>query len=821
LKRILVANIFKNQQEVNDIYYRLYHHFQFVEDIAFVLLKETKEVFNNITCPDYFGGSIDSSNFIKFTKKIKFKTVFSNSDIENTAKTFKLLMIYDEIFYKAHHSILKSNNPKMYWCDPNNTRQEGSNYIQAALDTITSKGKSQHIIESIAKFKILQNELEGKYEEAVLLATGPSIENFREYDLSDKLCIACNSTILNEELVAASKPKILVFADPIFHFGVSLYADAFRENCKKFMSQNEDVKIVIPIKYYALLLSLFPGFESRIIGVPFTKHEPINLKISEDAFYTFTTSNILTLLLLPLATTFAKKVNLIGCDGRPLDKDDYFWGHGKTVQINDKMANIKICHPGFFNIDYNEYYFQHCHTLDNIINYAEQKGYAFSHLGESHIPVLSERALLDSQPANINDSCRIPKNTLNVLIEPDGIETKDGHYHNWHLNLSEEISNAGGEVEFWVNNKCLYPAAGGIFKRIFAVNSWQLQRGAGCLTTIWPYGSTCTQFYGALRREVSRFVATHGEDKPIHFFMYYGSTQVVKCFQELEKEFSSLSMFFSICIFSESVKFKPESPIANFHPNAKLILTEACAKKNNYRIFSVTQELSKAMFKEYEVKTLVMTHPIINMAESLSIISRVESEEYRAPKVKDKIVLCFPTNFSHGKSEDALPAVIMDICNNYTNIVVKIRKNAVSKWLVEQCPGAVRNGRLIEVDAHDYAGYIKNLKESDVVMIPYPKSAFYARTSGILFDCILCKTPVITMADTWLSRQAISYQTGLYVSILNSKSLISAVSKVCSNATLFEQTCKNASDEIIVKNTFGKLYEQIFASSINQFEGTK
>lgn len=816
MNRILIANIFKSQQEVNDAYYRLFHHFQFVEDISFVLLKETSEIFEDISCPDYFGGSFDRREFTKFKKTIKFKTVFSNSDIKNTAKTFKFIMIYDEVFYKAHHSILKSNNPKMYWCDPKNTRQEGSNFIQAALDTVPPNLKNQHIADSIEKFKIMQRELSGKYDEAVLLATGPSIENFREYDLSDKLCIACNSTILNEELVTESKPKILVFADPIFHFGVSLYADTFRDNCKNFMSQNDEVKIVSPMKYYALLLSLFPGFENRIIGVPFTKHEPINLKISEDAFYTFTTSNILTLLLLPLATTFAKKVNLIGCDGRPLDKDDYFWGHGKTVQINDKMENIQLCHPGFFNIDYNEYYFQHCHTLDNIINYAEQRGYTFSHLGESHIPVLSERALVETQSANVKSCVRIPKNTLNVLIEPDGLETKDGHYHHWHLNLSEEITNSGGEVEFWVNRKCLYRADGSAFKRIFGLNSWQLQRGRDSRNSVWPYGSS-KQFYAELQREVARCIAKNGEDKPIHFFMYYGSVQVVKCFQELEKEFNSLSMFFSICIFSESVNFKPELPKDNFHPNTKLILTEACAKKNNYRIFSVTEELSDVIFKEFEVKTHVMIHPVINVKQSLSIISKIESEKDQAPKLKDKIVLCFPTNFAHGKSENVLPAVVLDICKNYKNVVIKMRKSVEFKWISEQCPEAVENGQLIEVDALNHDEYINNLLESDVVMIPYPKSAFYARTSGILFDCILCKTPVITMADTWLSRTASSHGVGLYVTNLNSKSLISAVSKICNNATLFEKTCKTACNNVSGKNIFKKLSEQIFDINVSQF----
>lgn len=817
MKRILVATIFKNQQEVNDIYYRLFHHFQFLENVSFALLKETAEVFDEVSCPEYFGNSFEQAKFEKFKEKIKFRTIFSEQDIESTASQYKFLIVYNEAFYKTHHVAFKSNNPKLYWCDPKATRQEGSNYIQAALDSIDPDEKKQHIADSIEKFKVLKNDLEGKFEEAVLLATGPSIENFKEYDLANKLCIACNSTILNDELVKLTNPKILVFADPIFHFGVSLYADEFRNNCKTFMRENNEAKIVIPIKYYALILSLFPGFEHRIIGVPFTKHEPINLKISEDAFYTFTTSNILTLLLLPLATTFAKKVSLIGCDGRPLDQDDYFWGHGKTVQINDKMENIQICHPGFFNIDYNEYYFQHCHTLDNIINYAEQAGYEFCHLGDSHIPVLSERAFNREALLHVSNETRIPKNSLNVLIEPDGIQTKDGHYHNWHLNLSKSIATNAREVEFWVNKSCRYEASGGTIKRIFGMNSWQLQRGEGSRSVTFPYGSS-RQFLSDMKREVGRFIEKYGEHKPIHFFMYYGSSQAVKCFQELEKEFPALSMYFSICIFSESVNFSLESPKKNFHPDTKMILTEACAKKNNYRIFSVTKELSEVIFKEFEVKTCVMDHPIINLQESLDIISNIEDSYDQDATVKDKIVLCFPTSLSHGKGDEKLPSVILDICKNYKNIVVKMRKSSESKWVSVQCQDAVSSGRLVEVEAHDHGEYIKNLVDSDIVMIPYPRSAFYARTSGILLDSILCKTPVITMADTWLANQAMHHKCGIYITTLTTESIVSAVSKISSNATLFDKTCKAAADKIIHTNSFDNLHDQIFIPHINQFE---
>ena len=101
----------------------------------------------------------------------------------------------------------------------------------------------------------------------------------------------------------------------------------------------------------------YPELEPSTIGVPFVKDREFNNNLLED-FCLKTTANILTFLMIPMGATFTQSVHILGCDGRPLE-DSYFWGHNKTTQLNDKMQNIQRVHPGFFNIDYNEYYETH------------------------------------------------------------------------------------------------------------------------------------------------------------------------------------------------------------------------------------------------------------------------------------------------------------------------------------------------------------------------------------------------------------------------------------------------------------------------------
>ena len=253
---------------------------------------------------------------------------------------------------------------KVWEVDPVAVRMEGSFYIEAGLHLTANKPAL--IEENQKKFDQLAKKL-GKFEQAYLMATGPSISHYKKYKFDDSLNIVCNSVILDEELMQTVKPQILVFADPIFHFGPSQYAGEFREALVE-SAKRHDFVICMPFKYYGLFVSAVPELADRTIGIPFTKDREWNLALDKDLNLK-TTANILTFLMVPLAGTFAKEIGFLGCDGRPLEENTYFWGHNEKTQINDKMANVREVHPGFFAIDYNIYYLEHCNTLEAQLNY--------------------------------------------------------------------------------------------------------------------------------------------------------------------------------------------------------------------------------------------------------------------------------------------------------------------------------------------------------------------------------------------------------------------------------------------------------------------
>ena len=811
MKRIVIAAEIKNQAEMNDLVFRLYHHFNFINEIEFCILKSKYYKKGDFIVPSIFGKTIDLKKFEFFCNKLLYRTIRSDIDIEDVCNNTKVVLIYSEPYYRSKHLFFKKNNPKFYWCDPATVRQEGSNFIQAALDCITPKEKADNEKESLTKFLIFSKRLKGRYKESVVIATGPSVENYKKYPMRDKLTLFCNSTILNKDLVYHAKPKILVFADPIFHFGISKYAHSFRSSAKKFLDDYPKTYLIIPIKYYALLKSLFPNNKNQIIGIPFTKHKAINTDINEHNFYTYTTANILTLLLLPLATTFTKKVNLIGCDGRSLDDDDYFWGHGKSVQINNEMDNIQECHPGFFKIDYNEYYFIHCHMLENFISAAEIKNKQFSHLGNTHIPALVKYSIDNSLYPKL-DSNRFPINTHHFLIEPDGENETDGHYHQWHIDLAKSLKKlTTNSVTILARKEANYNKKV-IVENLFTNRSWILQRSEKAKELVFPYNNNIKDFLDIL----GKYIKQYQDNKPLHFFMYYGSVQAVKVFLELQNKFKNKQLYFTVCLFSESVNIDPNNLRKNFHPHAGKILTEAVAKSMQFRILSVTQKMSDIVYQLFEVKTATMIHPLINSPSAKKIIKSFYKKAINKPK--NKIILYIPCRFGHGKSNENLFEQLKQLLLNTENILLRLRKAEESvNFLKDIGNHKIKEKIIIMPDLETSEFYFNALCEADIIFIPYTKEAFYARTSGILYDTILAQKPVIVMNNTWLSDTTFQFKAGLHIINATNISLQKAIESIINNDVFFSQNINKSSKKLFNQSTFKTLSNQIISYNVNPF----
>lgn len=797
MKSICIFPPIENHTQLCDVESRIAWHFSHIDNVRFVLPVVGDQIeLSQIRVPDGFDSTV--SRFL--ARAIERTNVVR---VKEPSDALPLLDSADVILKRVQHEpwveqALKSCKGRVYRVDPVRVRQEGSFYIEAALSA--SLDKEIMIRECKERFLKFKSNT-GKFARSWVLATGPSIEAYTQLNFDDALTIACNSTILNQELMARAKPKILVFADPIFHFGVSQYAGAFRDAVRAAMAIS-DITIFVPFKYYPLLIGMMPEYEDRIIGIPFGQRADFNMDVGND-FELKVTSNILTLLLLPIASTFSNEIHLIGCDGRPLDKDNYFWGHGESVQINDKMQNIKEVHPGFFDIDYNEYYFEHCHTLENLIEQGERTGKHFFHHGDSYIPALSKRKWQYPGQKSKPDVRDHINSDLCVLLEPDGIGTS-GHYVPWHNQLLEALRTKSVPSFVLCNREQNTSLYSGRAHAVIKPHSWAVSRSAFSFKRDFTAAATYKNFRDDIHSGLTS-ICNMQNAQQISVFVYYGSVQILKALQEIRKSMrkDGVIVKVTLCLFHESVILDDAHKEPRFPPNAKEILMEAAAQTNDYRILAVTDELGEVVHTRFGVKIKTLPNPIPNNSHGRQICK--DQQSVGVSSKSDQFSIIFPCRQRPEKGGDITREYVCASGNPYIGSQAKI--------LVRNLPDKINynyDGVSVIGDDIPDKEYKQHILNSQIVVIPYLAPHFKYRTSGILVDVLHAGRPCIVIEGTWLASVVRNLGVGLSVRYHGPESIASAVSVIRKNYSYFSTNAAKAYDKYSQTHNWDVLAQTVF-----------
>lgn len=226
---------------------------------------------------------------------------------------------------------------------------------------------------------------------AYIFVTGPSYNNYRKFSYEENsLKIVCNTIVKDEEFLDfIGGPDIIAFADPAFHFSTNLYAREFRElvmkNVKKYNSF-----ILVPQATVPLMVLNYPEIKNNIIGLSRSGRMTIP---SDEDLSSKPTGSIITFMMIPFASHFAREVYIIGADGRQ-KKENYFWKHNEKVQLTALMEAVYTTHPSFFrDRNYSNHYQEHCDYFEDLLKYGENKNVKYFSLTDSFIPALKKRTV--------------------------------------------------------------------------------------------------------------------------------------------------------------------------------------------------------------------------------------------------------------------------------------------------------------------------------------------------------------------------------------------------------------------------------------------
>lgn len=288
--------------------------------------------------------------------------------------------------YKLSPLVLRHLN-KIYIVDPNYySLIESDRWHRVSIRTSNELEDS-----SEQNYSKLETRAEN-YSEAYIFATGPSLNKAYNFDFPDNaLKIICNSIVNNDELLNHVNPDVLVFADPVFHFGPSKYANEFRRDAVKTV-MNHDCFVVIPQRFRRLFLEHFPQVSNKLISTPTANLSEPRFPNSDD-LTVMSTNNIMTRYMVPVASSLTDEIYIIGADGRE-DDESYFWEHSDEAQYTGLMETVVECHPSFFRDRiYTDYYKQHIETFSDMLDYGENQGKRYYSLTDSYIPCLNNRTV--------------------------------------------------------------------------------------------------------------------------------------------------------------------------------------------------------------------------------------------------------------------------------------------------------------------------------------------------------------------------------------------------------------------------------------------
>jgi hypothetical protein len=266
---------------------------------------------------------------------------------------------------------------------------DGSAFQEVMAATVDRESYPDLLARSRQNFQDLLSR-HGGAETVYVLGTGPSVEEMRRHDPEGAPVVVCNSLVRDTGLLDHLRPAAVCFADEVFHYGPSRYAEAFRRDLLAVLARYDCHAVTRPWGA-ALLLRHHPELADRLIALP--EDAPGWNVPSDQGFRVRATGNILTFYMLPLGAALGRRIRVGGSDGRRRG-ETYFWRHGPSVQYEGLMETAFRTHPAFFRDRiYTDYYRRHLRLLGDQVAWLERQGHPVESITATHIPVLRRRAV--------------------------------------------------------------------------------------------------------------------------------------------------------------------------------------------------------------------------------------------------------------------------------------------------------------------------------------------------------------------------------------------------------------------------------------------
>ncbi len=624
------------------------------------------------------------------------------------------------------------------------------------------------------------NRMSEKYnhlQDSILFCSGPSVSSYSNYNYKNKLKIICNSIIADADLMKFVKPDILVFADPIFHFGFSKYTEKFYQNLRSVLIDYPELDVIIPFKYWFILKSHYPDIAERTTAIPFDD-VPLNLNL-KSSFLLKSYDNILTFLMIPVATSLTDFIYILGADGKEKSHKDYFWSHNQKTQYPAEMEGIRKVHSSFFNLSYEDYYTRHVENLTFMIKEASLAGKSFYSVNQSHIEILSElhSHYLSIKDLSFDKGLNFKSKAL-ISYNPN-LKSLFGHYYHYDAKVFNNLSDEFSKIILVPRNVKL-PSENNIhIHSILACGQVQI-----------------TKEYKSQKRKLKNFICNIPDTTEVTLFSY--TTNLLEAILLLD-----LSIIFKRVVFKINLFYIHRDLLVDSNKEIVSQLYSLLGKvsRSNIQFYLDSSELIRSKFQS----SYIGFWPMIHVSSGMNI---------RTPRGKDgNINVLVPGTMQINKGILEVFSLATYIHkNNVPNIKILMRGKIIASrfelLVLKEIKKQLSSFNFIQLVEGDLtnAQFEKMFDLADVALIPYQKNAFRTRTSGSLVDSIFKRLPVVSHSASWLGGEINRLKVGKTYSEDSPFGMLKAIHSAYDGKYEFEKALeeydtKNLASTIISKNS--------------------
>ena len=290
----------------------------------------------------------------------------------------------------AAHQIAAQTGAELVWADPTAVQQETLSVIRFIYKLFPQSEMKQLVDTSYGAFRKHLKNWQGRPVSA--FGNGPSLAKVVDshFDPGATVRAVCNSTIGDEAALDHLKPELMFCGDPVQHCGVSMYAGRFRQDLARAMTTPNRVLFTQLgyVPYFRTVVA--PEARDRIIGIGNDRRRGFNIDLTAE-YITTATANIFTMLVLPIAFTISKAIDIYGCDGMPFAAATKPWSHANEDDYMGKMSVTHRVHSGFWQRNYEEEFWSYCRDMEDILGQAEKAGVQVAARTPSYVPALAKR----------------------------------------------------------------------------------------------------------------------------------------------------------------------------------------------------------------------------------------------------------------------------------------------------------------------------------------------------------------------------------------------------------------------------------------------